>query len=143
MPYGRVSNTYVNSKIIIEQILEDAAKASPEVSVVLLRYFNPIGAHHAGRLGEDIRGFPNNLMPHVTQVAVGRREKITILGNDYPTPHGTCLRDYIHVCVLADGLLLLNMSYNKKALRLLILARALRIVYWNCWMPSNGLTVFQ
>ena len=88
---------------MMEQILEDAAKADPELSVVLLRYFNPIGAHPSGRMGEDPQGIPNNLMPYVAQVAVGRRDHLTVFGNDYPTPDGTCRRDYIHVVDLADG----------------------------------------
>lgn len=74
---------------MMEEILEDAAKADPELSVVLLRYFNPIGAHESGRIGEDPQGIPNNLMPYIAQVAVGRRDHLTIFGNDYPTPDGT------------------------------------------------------
>lgn len=88
---------------MMEQIFEDAAKADENLSVVLLRYFNPIGAHESGMIGEDPNGIPNNLMPFITQVAVGKREKLTIFGNDYPTPDGTCRRDYIHVCDLAVG----------------------------------------
>ena len=88
---------------MMEEILEDAAKADPELTVVLLRYFNPIGAHESGRIGEDPQGIPNNLMPYIAQVAVGRRDHLTIFGNDYPTPDGTCRRDYIHVMDLADG----------------------------------------
>lgn len=100
---GRCSNPYGWTKSMMEQILEDAAKADDELSVVLLRYFNPIGAHESGRIGEDPQGIPNNLMPYISQVAVGRREKLTIFGNDYPTPDGTCRRDYIHVMDLAEG----------------------------------------
>ena len=88
---------------MMEQILEDAVKADDELSVVLLRYFNPIGAHESGLIGEDPQGIPNNLMPYISQVAVGRRDKLTIFGNDYPTPDGTCRRDYIHVMDLAEG----------------------------------------
>ena len=88
---------------MMEQILADAATANPELGVVLLRYFNPIGAHESGRIGEDPQGIPNNLMPYVSQVAVGRREQLTVFGGDYDTPDGTCLRDYIHVMDLADG----------------------------------------
>jgi UDP-glucose 4-epimerase len=88
---------------MMEQILEDASKANPELSVVLLRYFNPIGAHESGKIGEDPLGIPNNLMPYIAQVAVGRRDHLTIFGNDYDTPDGTCLRDYIHVMDLANG----------------------------------------
>ena len=86
-----------------EQILEDAAHADAGLSVVLLRYFNPIGAHESGLIGEDPQGIPNNLMPYIAQVAVGRRDCLTVFGNDYPTPDGTCRRDYIHVMDLAEG----------------------------------------
>jgi UDP-glucose 4-epimerase len=86
-----------------EQIFEDAVKADPTLSVILLRYFNPIGAHPSGLIGEDPQGIPNNLMPYVTQVAVGKRECLTIFGSDYDTPDGTCRRDYIHVVDLACG----------------------------------------
>ena len=103
MRRGSCSNPYGWTKYMMEQILEDAAKADPELSVVLLRYFNPIGAHPSGRIGEDPQGIPNNLMPYVSQVAVGRRDHLTVFGNDYPTPDGTCRRDYIHVIDLADG----------------------------------------
>ena len=88
---------------MMEQILEDAAYADEEMSIVLLRYFNPIGADESGLIGEDPQGIPNNLMPYVSQVAVGKREKLTIFGNDYPTSDGTCRRDYIHVTDLAIG----------------------------------------
>ena len=81
----------------------DIHRADPEWNVTLLRYFNPIGAHESGRIGEDPQGIPNNLMPYIAQVAVGRRDHLTIFGNDYPTPDGTCRRDYIHVMDLADG----------------------------------------
>lgn len=103
MKRGTCSNPYGWTKAMMEQIFEDAAKADPELSVVLLRYFNPIGAHESGMIGEDPNGIPNNLMPFITQVAVGKREKLTIFGNDYPTPDGTCRRDYIHVIDLAVG----------------------------------------
>lgn len=103
MERGRCSNPYGWTKFMMEQILEDAAKADKQLSVVLLRYFNPIGAHASGRIGEDPRGIPNNLMPYIAQVAVGRRDHLTIFGEDYNTPDGTCRRDYIHVMDLADG----------------------------------------
>ena len=103
MPRGACTNPYGWTKSMMEQILEDAAKADAELSVILLRYFNPIGAHESGMIGEDPTGIPNNLMPYVTQVAVGKRERLTIFGNDYPTPDGTCRRDYIHVVDLAKG----------------------------------------
>lgn len=103
MPRGSCTNPYGWTKVMMEQILTDAAKADPDLTVILLRYFNPIGAHESGRIGEDPTGIPNNLMPYVTQVAVGRRDHLTIFGDDYDTPDGTCLRDYIHVMDLADG----------------------------------------
>ena len=86
-----------------EQILSGMANAEPDWSIVLLRYFNPIGAHESGRIGEDPRGIPNNLMPYITQVAVGRREYLSVFGDDYDTPDGTGVRDYIHVVDLAKG----------------------------------------
>lgn len=103
MQRGVCTNPYGWTKAMIEQILEDAVKADSELSVVLLRYFNPIGADRSGLIGEDPQGIPNNLMPYVSQVAVGKRECLTIFGNDYPTPDGTCTRDYIHVTDLAIG----------------------------------------
>ena len=103
MPRGLCTNPYGWTKSMMEQILTDAATAYPRLGVVLLRYFNPIGAHESGRIGEDPQGIPNNLMPYVSQVAVGKLEKLTIYGNDYDTPDGTCLRDYIHVMDLAEG----------------------------------------
>lgn len=103
MPKGSCSNPYGWTKSMIEQILTDAAKAIPSLSVVLLRYFNPIGAHPSGLIGEDPQGIPNNLMPFITQVAVGKRPQLTIFGDDYDTPDGTCRRDYIHVMDLAEG----------------------------------------
>jgi len=103
MPKGECSNPYGWTKSMMEQILTDCAKADPELTVVLLRYFNPIGAHSSGKIGEDPQGIPNNLMPYVSQVAAGVREQLTIFGGDYPTPDGTCRRDYIHVVDLACG----------------------------------------
>ena len=100
---GSCSNPYGWTKFMIEQILMDAAKADPTLSVVLLRYFNPIGAHESGLIGENPNGIPNNLMPYITQVAVKKREKLTVFGDDYDTPDGTGVRDYIHVCDLAEG----------------------------------------
>lgn len=95
-PYGR-------TKLMIEQMLEDIEQAEPNWSITLLRYFNPIGAHESGKMGEDPQGIPNNLMPYITQVAIGRRDCLNIFGSDYPTPDGTCVRDYIHVMDLAEG----------------------------------------
>jgi UDP-glucose 4-epimerase len=97
------ANPYGWTKVMIEQVLRDVAAADPRWRVAILRYFNPVGAHPSGRLGEDPQGVPNNLMPFIAQVAVGRREKVQIFGDDYPTPDGTCLRDYIHVEDLAAG----------------------------------------
>ena len=100
---GGCTNPYGWTKYMSEQILSGICKADPQWSVVLLRYFNPIGAHESGRMGEDPRGIPNNLMPYITQVAVGRRKKLSVFGNDYDTPDGTGVRDYIHVVDLARG----------------------------------------
>ena len=100
---GHCTNPYGWTKYMTEQILSGIANADPEWSVCLLRYFNPIGAHNSGRIGEDPRGIPNNLMPYITQVAVGRREKLSVFGNDYDTHDGTGVRDYIHVVDLARG----------------------------------------
>lgn len=103
MPAGGCSNPYGWTKFMIEEILKSACQADPELSVVLLRYFNPIGAHPSGLIGENPNGIPNNLMPYITQVAIGLREKLTVFGNDYDTPDGTGVRDYIHVVDLAEG----------------------------------------
>lgn len=100
---GNCTNPYGWTKYMSEQILRDMAKADATCSVVLLRYFNPIGAHPSGMIGEDPRGIPNNLMPFIAQVAVGRRDHLNIFGNDYDTPDGTGVRDYIHVVDLARG----------------------------------------
>ena len=102
-PVGHCSNPYGWTKLMIEQILRDWAATDPETSVVLLRYFNPVGAHPSGLIGEAPNGIPNNLMPYISQVAVGRRERLSVFGNDYPTPDGTGVRDYIHVVDLARG----------------------------------------
>ena len=101
-PLG-ATNPYGWSKFMVEQVLRDVAIADDRWRVALLRYFNPVGAHPSGRIGEDPRGIPNNLMPFIGQVAVGRREKLTVFGDDYPTPDGTCVRDYIHVVDLAEA----------------------------------------
>ena len=102
-PKGKITNPYGQTKGMLEQILTDLHVADPEWNVVLLRYFNPIGAHKSGLIGEDPKGIPNNLLPYVTQVAVGKLECLGVFGNDYNTPDGTCVRDYIHVVDLADG----------------------------------------
>lgn len=103
MPTGSPTNPYGWTKLMMEQILTDTAKANPEMSIVLLRYFNPIGAHESGRIGEDPNGIPNNLMPYITQVAAGRLPQLGVFGDDYPTHDGTGVRDYIHVVDLAKG----------------------------------------
>lgn len=102
-PKGQCTNPYGWTKSMLEQILTDIQKADPEWNVVLLRYFNPIGAHKSGTIGENPNGTPNNLMPYVTQVAVGKRSELGVFGNDYDTPDGTGVRDYIHVVDLAVG----------------------------------------
>ena len=102
-PKGVCTNPYGWTKSMIEQILMDMAKADNEWNIVILRYFNPIGADESGRIGENPKGIPNNLMPYVTQVAVGKLPKLGIFGDDYDTPDGTGVRDYIHVSDLADG----------------------------------------
>ena len=102
-PTGATTNPYGRSKYMVEECLSDLFNADPNWSITLLRYFNPVGAHPSGLMGEDPQGIPNNLMPYIAQVAVGRREKLSVYGNDYPTPDGTGVRDYIHVMDLADG----------------------------------------
>lgn len=103
MEIGGVTNPYGRTKYMIECILQDLYVSDPSWSICLLRYFNPIGAHESGMIGEDPRGIPNNLMPYISQVAIGRREKLSVYGNDYPTKDGTGVRDYIHVVDLARG----------------------------------------
>ncbi len=100
---GGTTNPYGTSKLMNEMILTDCCKADPELNVALLRYFNPIGAHESGLIGEDPNGIPNNLVPYIAKVAVGALEKVHVYGNDYPTPDGTGVRDYIHVVDLARG----------------------------------------
>ncbi len=102
-PKKDCTNPYGWTKSMLEQILSDVQKADPEWNVILLRYFNPIGAHKSGTIGENPNGIPNNLMPYITQVAVGKLAELGVFGDDYPTPDGTCIRDYIHVLDLADG----------------------------------------
>lgn len=115
MPTGSVSNPYGRTKCIIEDILFDMHRADNSLSISLLRYFNPIGAHHSGLIGEHPCGIPNNLMPYLAMVACGQIDHLTVFGCDYPTPDGTCIRDYIHVCDLARGHILAlqkNLSYT-------------------------------
>lgn len=102
MPLGAI-NPYGRTKLFIEEILRDLAVSDPEWSISILRYFNPIGAHESGTIGEDPKGIPNNLMPYIAQVAVGRLDHLNVFGNDYPTVDGTGVRDYIHVVDLARG----------------------------------------
>jgi UDP-glucose 4-epimerase len=102
-PKGQCTNPYGQTKSMLEQVMIDVQKADPEWNVVLLRYFNPIGAHQSGTIGENPNGIPNNLMPYITQTAVGKRKELGVFGNDYDTPDGTGVRDYIHVCDLASG----------------------------------------
>jgi len=103
MPTGAVTNPYGRTKYVIEEILKDLYASDNEWSIALLRYFNPIGAHKSGRIGEDPNGIPNNLMPYISQVAIGKLPYLNVFGNDYPTKDGTGVRDYIHVCDLAVG----------------------------------------
>ena len=102
-PTGGTTNPYGTTKLFIERILTDYCAADPSLNVALLRYFNPIGAHESGLIGEDPNGIPNNLVPYIAQVAVGKLEKLHVFGGDYPTPDGTGVRDYIHVVDLARG----------------------------------------
>ncbi|MUL08584.1 UDP-glucose 4-epimerase GalE [Aliivibrio fischeri] len=102
-PTGATTNPYGRSKYMVEECFSDLFDAENDWSITLLRYFNPVGAHPSGTMGEDPQGIPNNLMPFIAQVAVGRRKSLSVFGNDYPTPDGTGVRDYIHVMDLADG----------------------------------------
>ncbi len=102
-PKGKITNPYGQTKSMLEQVLTDLHVADPEWNVILLRYFNPVGAHESGRIGEDPSGIPNNLTPYITQVAVGKLKEVNVFGNDYDTPDGTGVRDYIHVMDLASG----------------------------------------
>ena len=102
-PIGGTTSPYGTSKLMVEQILRDYAKANPELKTIALRYFNPVGAHESGLIGEDPNGIPNNLLPYIAQVAIGRLEKLGIFGDDFPTEDGTGRRDYIHGMDLAEG----------------------------------------
>ncbi|MFU9138952.1 UDP-glucose 4-epimerase GalE [Erwinia tasmaniensis] len=102
-PIGGTTSPYGTSKLMVEFILRDFAKSNPEFKTIALRYFNPVGAHESGQIGEDPNGIPNNLLPYIAQVAIGRLEKVNIFGGDYPTKDGTGERDYIHVMDLAEG----------------------------------------
>jgi UDP-glucose 4-epimerase len=132
MPTGMPSNNYGYTKLIVEQLLQKLSIADERWSIALLRYFNPVGAHKSGQIGEDPQGIPNNLMPFVTQVAVGRREKLSIFGDDYDTVDGTGVRDYIHVVDLANAhLCALNNRLQNKGCRA-----------WNIG-TGNGSSVLQ
>ena len=113
-PKGQCTNPYGQTKSMLEQVMIDVQKADPESNVVLLRYFNPIGAHQSGTIGENPNGIPNNLMPYITQTAVGKRKELGVFGNDYDTPDGTGVRDYIHVCDLASGHVAALKAINRK-----------------------------
>ncbi|MGD9425284.1 UDP-glucose 4-epimerase GalE [Pantoea sp. NSTU24] len=102
-PIGGTTSPYGTSKLMTEFVMRDFAKAEPNFKAIALRYFNPVGAHESGEIGEDPTGIPNNLLPYIAQVAIGRLEKLGVFGGDYDTPDGTCLRDYIHVVDLAEG----------------------------------------
>ena len=132
MPTGMPTNNYGYTKLIVEQLLEKLFVADERWSIALLRYFNPVGAHKSGQIGEDPQGIPNNLMPFVTQVAVGRREKLSIFGHDYDTVDGTGVRDYIHVVDLANAhLCALNNRLTAQGCRA-----------WNIG-TGNGISVLQ
>lgn len=114
-PTGATTNPYGRSKYMVEECFSDLFDAENDWSITLLRYFNPVGAHPSGTMGEDPQGIPNNLMPFIAQVAVGRRDKLAVFGDDYPTPDGTGVRDYIHVMDLADGHIAALKSVGEKA----------------------------
>lgn len=122
---GTPSNPYGRSKLMVEEILQDLATANLNWRVAVLRYFNPAGAHPSGLIGEDPNGIPNNLIPYIGQVAIGRRKSLSVFGGDYPTPDGTGVRDYIHVQDLADGHLKAMMAIEKKG-------------GWNVWNLGTG-----
>lgn len=102
-PVGQPTNPYGRSKLMVEDMLRDVAASDPRWRIAILRYFNPVGAHESGLIGEDPNGIPNNLLPYIAQVAVGKLPELAVFGNDYPTPDGTGVRDYIHVVDLAEG----------------------------------------
>ena len=114
-PKGKCTNPYGQTKSMLEEVMIDVQKADPEWNVVLLRYFNPIGAHKSGLIGGNPNGIPNNLMPYITQTAIGMRKELGVFGNDYDTPDGTGVRDYIHVCDLATGHVAALKAIERKA----------------------------
>lgn len=131
-PTGLPTNPYGHSKLMVENILKDFAAANPDWRIALLRYFNPVGAHISGQIGEDPNGIPNNLLPYISQVAIGKLAQLSVFGDDYPTPDGTGVRDYIHVVDLADG--------HLKALNALQTRQGINI--WNLG-TGNGYSVLE
>lgn len=131
-PTGIPTNPYGRSKLMVEEILRDLALSESRWSIALLRYFNPVGAHHSGLIGEDPNGIPNNLLPYISQVAVGKLKQLSVYGNDYPTIDGTGVRDYIHVVDLANG--------HLKALNAIIQSQGVNI--WNLG-TGQGYSVLQ
>ena len=115
MTLGTTSSPYGSSKVMVERMLQDVVVANPDFRTISLRYFNPIGAHKSGIIGEDPNGIPNNLLPYISQVAVGKQDKLSIYGGDYPTEDGTCERDYLHVMDLAEGHVAALFWLNKHA----------------------------
>ena len=144
MPTGGCTNPYAWTKLMIEQILRDAAKADPALSAVCLRYFNPVGAHESGLIGELPNGIPNNLMPYITQTAAGIRPELTVFGNDYPTPDGTGVRDYIHVVDL-PGAMWRRWSFPgpARAGRPSTWAPAGAAACWRSWRRFSGSTAWR
>jgi UDP-glucose 4-epimerase len=134
------TNPYGRSKLMIEDILRDLFKAEPDWHIALLRYFNPVGAHESGLIGEEPNGIPNNLVPYIAQVANGQREKLSVYGGDYPTPDGTGMRDYIHVVDLAIGhVKTLDKLAQGRACSPITSAPATAIACWKWCAPSSRL----
>lgn len=131
-PTGVPTNPYGRSKLMVEELLQDLAHSDPRWSIALLRYFNPVGAHVSGLIGEDLNGIPNNLLPYVSQVAIGTLKQLSVFGGDYPTQDGTGVRDYIHVVDLADGHLKALQTINQQA----------GVNIWNLG-TGNGYSVLQ
>lgn len=131
-------NPYGRSKLMVEECLRDIQHANPAMSITLLRYFNPVGAHESGMMGEDPKGIPNNLMPYIAQVAVGRRSHLSVFGHDYPTVDGTGVRDYIHVVDLVDGhIAALERKGHDAGLHVYNLGTGQAPACWKCSMPSK------
>lgn len=131
-PTGTPTNPYGRSKLMVEEVLRDLSLSDPRWSIALLRYFNPVGAHESGLIGEDPNGIPNNLLPYVSQVAIGKLKELAVFGDDYPTRDGTGVRDYIHVVDLADG--------HLKALRAIATQSGVHV--WNLG-TGNGYSVLE